>query len=44
MERKTIEDEIIKKNLAAAIEKQKKGQKLNMFEARLLLERGTKEK
>ena len=44
MERKTIEDEIIKKNLAIAIEKQKKGQKLNMFEARLLLERGTKEK
>ncbi len=43
MERKTIEDEIIKKNLAAAIEKQKKGQRLNMFEARLLLEKGTKE-
>lgn len=43
MERKTIEDEIIKKNLATAIEKQKKGQRLNMFEARLLLEKGSKE-
>jgi len=43
MERKTIEDEIIKKNLAAAIEKQKKGERLSMFEARLLLEKGSKE-
>lgn len=43
MERKIIEDEIIKKNLATAIEKQKKGAKLNMFEARLLLEKGSKE-
>lgn len=43
MERKIIENEIIKKNLASAIEKQKKGQKLNMFEARLLLERVNEE-
>jgi len=43
MERKTIENEIIKKNLATAIEKQKKGERLSMFEARLLLEKGSKE-
>ena len=44
LERKMAEQEMIKKQLESAIEKRKKGEKLNLFEARLLLEHENKEK
>lgn len=43
-EREQKEQEIIKQHLESAIEKQKKGEKLNLFEARLLLEKNFNKK
>ena len=43
LERKMAEQEMIKKQLESAIEKRKKGEKLDLFEARLLLEHENKE-